>query len=121
MPIRLQSLLSCVTDPASFLTTVTATVSLVWFDPQQGKVVPFDPSMYSYKFYFLVQIIEHGGVPAECSQLVECSKPSMPLALTTTKGGNQLVRTACSNENGTLLDINTQNLPIPTCVRRHNY
>lgn len=121
MPVRLQSLLSYSTDPVSLVTIVEATVSLIWFDPQQNKTFPFDHSTYPYRFYVQVQIIDPEDVPAESSPFVEYPGPSVPLGFTTSRGGNQKVRTTCSNEAGTLLDLTTQQLVIPTCVRRYDY
>lgn len=118
---RSRTLLSYVTDSGSLTTTIEAEMSFVVIDPQLNQIFVLDTSTMEMKeFYVQFHIMDPTGRLVESSQRVQYQGRTVRLSLTTSKGGKQLVHTTWSDEHGTVRDVNSQTLTIPTCVCRYN-
>lgn len=114
-------MLSYVTDPESLITTIEAEMSFVAVYPQQNRWVALDTSTLEMnEFYVQFHIMDLTGKFVEMSKRVQYQGRSVRLWLITSKGGKQLVHTIWLDENGTVRDVNSQTLTIPTCVCRYN-
>ena len=103
------------------ITTIEAEMSFVALHPELNQIFTLDTSSLTMQeFYVQFHIVDLlTGELVESSQCVQYQGSSVGLSLTTSRGGKQLVQTTWLDKHGTLRDLNSQTLTIPTCVCRY--